>query len=146
MFSEVTWKSLEQYREFVVNGLDILSFLLVTPEILRIARPAVHVATMLIYTIVSVLLFLLVITVMSFAIFHILDRDTPLPFLIWIVAVYFGGMGFSVFIGGQFSLLTKERVEWVGAHALLAGGALFIVSRTFSLIVAAHQLFGGITT
>jgi len=39
IFSD-TWHFLDHYKEFIVNGLDLASFILVTPELLRIARPA----------------------------------------------------------------------------------------------------------
>ena len=45
MFSPALWKSLETYKEFVVNGLDLLSFLLVTQELIRLVQPALARAT-----------------------------------------------------------------------------------------------------
>jgi len=36
------WRALEQYKEFITNGLDLVSFLLATPELLRKIKPALE--------------------------------------------------------------------------------------------------------
>ena len=41
---------MDVYKEFVTNGLDLISFMLVTPELLRVFAPAVREApTFIIY-------------------------------------------------------------------------------------------------
>ncbi len=39
------WHTIEQYQDLVTNGLDLLSFLLVTPELLRFSQPFVGALT-----------------------------------------------------------------------------------------------------
>jgi len=34
------WSELERYKEVIVNSLDLMSFFLITPELLRVVRPA----------------------------------------------------------------------------------------------------------
>jgi len=50
---------LERYKELVTSGLDLISFLLVTPELIRIVRPT------FVYVTLGFLYFLISITVMS---------------------------------------------------------------------------------
>src|SRR5689334_18314683 len=36
------WEFLERYQDFITNGLDLISFLLVTPELLLLVRPLIQ--------------------------------------------------------------------------------------------------------
>src|SRR5690242_4664958 len=36
------WDFLERYYDFLVNGLDLISFLLITPEIVLLVRPLIQ--------------------------------------------------------------------------------------------------------
>ena len=47
----MTW--LERHKEIIINGLDLLSFLLVTPEVLRVIRPALRITTFVVVAAVA---------------------------------------------------------------------------------------------
>jgi hypothetical protein len=40
MSTDQLWITLERYRELIINGLDLLSLILVSPELIRIVRPS----------------------------------------------------------------------------------------------------------
>lgn len=48
-----SWKTIELYKEFVTNGLDLLSFVLVTPEVLRAIGPTVGAISWRVVTLIA---------------------------------------------------------------------------------------------
>src|SRR5262249_43871965 len=48
-----SWKTIELYKEFVTNGLDLLSFVLVTPEVLRAIGPPVGAISWRVVTLIA---------------------------------------------------------------------------------------------
>jgi len=36
------WEGIERYQDLIVNGLDLLSFLLITPEFVHLTRPFIQ--------------------------------------------------------------------------------------------------------
>jgi hypothetical protein len=123
-------------RELITNALDLVSFLLVTPELLRIARPVVSTA---LRTLVGVSM-----GVVFVCCFYLIFADVP-PFretaisvglhggVLWNIGFFalllVGVLGLLGFILGRFS-------DWFVSHLLALGVFLYFVSRMISFTVA----------
>jgi hypothetical protein len=128
----VSWQILERYREVIVNGLDLLSFVLVTPELLRYSQPALG---RLAYWI-GWLLF------SAGGLWAILAELPPAYLaLLGIACVY---LGINVSLpsdlwerhGGSLS-------RWISSRAFVFGVFLFLASRLFALILSIHTVTMG---
>jgi hypothetical protein len=146
MLSEVTWEALQHYKELIVNCLDIFSFLLVTPEILRITKPTLQSGSIFIYTIVFALIVLSGVTAMTFVIVLMVGQGSTPGLFAWLAAMYLGVLGFGGLMVAPLGNVTAKRMQWIAAHALLVGAGLFVFARTYSLTIVAHQLFVGSPT
>ncbi len=139
MIAPETWKLFELYKDFVVNALDLLSFALITPELLRLTMPGL-------VNVVSVTLSLLV----------FLMSCSGLIFVLWL---YFYGTNeswlkigslfvlswlvFGIFIWlMDYSIIKIENTgAWLKRNAFIVGIALFLISRLVGLSISAHQAF-----
>jgi hypothetical protein len=57
---DVILSHLEVYQEIITNGLDLLSFLLVTPELVRLVRPVIGKLPVIIFFMLTTIFFPLV--------------------------------------------------------------------------------------
>jgi hypothetical protein len=145
---DATWKFLDIYKEFITNGFDLFSFILVTPEIIHAVAPAVERKAGWIYAIV----FLVLLIGVNVLVFFITLR-------IWTLADQFGWFSrrvirFSVVIGmflslGAFQYSVVNSLDyvqrtgaWIKGHAFVIGLLLFFLARLFAFTMAAHERFG----
>jgi hypothetical protein len=135
------WKLLDVYKEFVTNGLDLISFMLVTPELLRVFAPAVREApTFIIY----ILFFGILGSIIYFAWTHTSSWDAFARLGTWIYWI--------IYILVMVVTAAIQLVAGVGArgeafirrHGFLCGVILFLISRLFAFVVAARQVFSPI--
>jgi hypothetical protein len=128
--SEAVWKALDTYKELITNGLDLLSFLFVTSELIRIARPTVTIALPIVIGIASMLFWI-----------------TPLLSLIdakfgrTVLILFCGGLFLALIVRGgyKFSKKSPPFFRWLSEHIFYVGIVLFFVSRLFAFTVATHN-------
>jgi hypothetical protein len=134
MTEESMWQALERYKELITNALDLFSFLIVTPELIRIVLPAVRTIPFIIF----LTPLLMVILFFGIAVFHhayhglISASDISIYILLTCLILFFWG-----------TALWESAVStsfWVRKHAFLLGVAIFLISRTFAFVIAAHQV------
>jgi hypothetical protein len=126
------WKFFEQYKDIITNGSDLISFVLVTPQLIAFV-PGISIVTPIMFLsawLVAVLtggtfVFLVIIRSSSVAVNIVLG--------VVVVVVIFR------FIQ-NFWEITAEASYWMKKRAFVFGIVLFIVSRIFALAVAAHQV------
>jgi hypothetical protein len=143
--SEQVWHALQTYKELATNGLDLLSFFLITPELLRVFFPAMKLAAGLLLFLVVIVWYILVVYC-----------------LIWfwsITGLWFDFIGWRIltmsalaFLGPIItfpSLLLLEVMSspsWdipttaVTRISLLAGIATFLLSRIIAFALALHEM------
>jgi hypothetical protein len=149
-WAEEQWQHLEAFKEFVINGLDLLSFLLVTPELVRMASrtlpnigsaiigtcslvffaiplvgPVWWVATAwrLILEPVGALVLIFVTIVIAVGTF------TVCTVVVWLVQ-----------LPGLWMLSRLLDVGgWIAAHAILLGSVTFFLARVVAVGLATHQ-------
>src|SRR5215469_6599524 len=123
-------------KELITNALDLVSFLLVTPELLRIARPVVSTALRALIAFLMVAVFVGCL----YAVFSDVSLFKETPISGWLhggLRSYFAFfasllVGLLVLIGivlGRFS-------DWFVSHLLALGVFLFFVSRVTAFAVA----------
>jgi hypothetical protein len=138
------------YKELVTNFLDLLAFLLVTPELVRYVNPALK-------TGVQKLIFLLVcyVLVIPFAAFtewlrvtgRVVVKEHDMASLGWLML--FAGIFMGLMFLGCYLVLTryKKQVEGmsdaVAQKAFLIGLALFVAAR---LIASGYSLWELLST
>jgi hypothetical protein len=132
------WDTLAPYKEVVINGLDLLSFLLVTPEAFRYIKPAfAGVAS----AIMIVVLYLIVFGVTTFLVtfFGLFLFPRALPLL---AAIATGLVTAGLIAAVAF--LPTPRIDRVSARATANGAmigiVLFLLTRSFALALALHEL------
>jgi hypothetical protein len=130
MPSPETWGLLERYRELIINGLDLGSFLLITNELVPSMASALGKASR--FSVVLMLLY------EYFYVSKIVAIDTgSLALAIAVFIVLCGTL-----IGLYVSL--RERVqeikEWTQKNALVLGISLFFLSRLIGFAAALHQV------
>ena len=135
---------LTQYKELLVNGLDLLSFILVTPEIVLRLRPALGEYVSIIVLMIGVLCG----AAALFYPFYLLNTyrsDNPWD-LLWLLPAIVMFLLLGTFVYGVIlSIVTEGGAEiaaWLGAHTLVVGICTFFLSRLIAFGVAAHDLFG----
>lgn len=134
---EQIWTFIDHYRELIVNSLDLVSFVLVTPELLKIARPTME--NIPIYTyhicifIISLFVPLVILT------FHIPSNINSMIFNHLIVFWFLSFIIISMLLG---VLGAEDVVNKVGQifsrSAFIVGVAAFFVSRSVALVAAIH--------
>jgi hypothetical protein len=135
---EVLWSFLERYRELIINGLDLLSFALITPVLLRFIKPAVSTlfpATLLLTLMLPYLYFLYITQ----------DRwnatdSTMAQVILWgVIPTVVGG------IVAMLLILSEERLlragGWIAGHLFVFGLFSFFVARLFAVVLAIHQIY-----
>jgi hypothetical protein len=142
-----------EYGDLITNGLDLLSFLLVTPEIVRAIAPA---ATLLIravfYVAVSIMLFVAPFVQGAKTINQLISYPPDdWHFYYLSVCVAFGALGFSLMalawirtrIAGRKDIFF-ERADrlafYASKHFLALGIVLFFISRLIAFYGSAAKV------
>jgi hypothetical protein len=132
--AEEVWATLERYKEFITNGLDLISFLFITPELLRIARLTVNLGIPIIAgVVIASYNFVPLLTDLSAR----YGRTT---------AVLVGtALGAAVIAGLVRKASTRQQppppiIQWLSQHIFLIGLTLFFASRLFAFAIAAHGM------
>jgi hypothetical protein len=129
------WAALERYKEFITNGFDLLSFLLVTPELVRLVRPA----------------FARAFVIFSATSIGCLVAAIPSAIAASIIPFYRVSSAFTVFaplialfIGRWLRPRMNSILPMLDAlfakYAFLSGVILFFISRIVAFSVVGHQL------
>jgi hypothetical protein len=132
--SPETWKLLYLYKDIIGNGLDLLSFVLVTPQLFRIVTPAVRAFT-------SVLLVIVVFTVGALITFSVLSQMHVGNYVYSLISLlfFFG----SLFTFDRLANYVDDKVvrsARLSGYAFAFGIVIFLISRLIALTIAAHQL------
>lgn len=142
------WAFLETYQDFIVNGLDLISFLLVTPEILILIRPLIQGRSGIRILRASTAIFAAYVTMFGgnatriylaedFVLFSSIARF--FPFLVGAFVL----ITFEFWRKRLMSLISQGRFPRVFPFNLLfVGAALFFVARMLAFAIASHKTFG----
>ena len=133
MLSPDTWHFLELYKDIIANGLDLLSFIFVTPELLRVARPAIQSTVIFFFLGLFMLIYFLLVFV----------SIVWIPSEIVALACFMGGLFAIVRLIKKYSDRLFAIAVWAAHHAFLFGVFLFFVSRVIGFATSAHQLVRG---
>jgi hypothetical protein len=140
MLSPETWKWLETYREFITNGLDLLSFVLITPELFRFVGPTIGKLPLRLFrfgvTIVAVWLVASALQLLGL----------PPPGRDAVVVPAIAAVAFAIII--EFLRALASPVEpavartgdWMVRNAFMLGVVMFFISRAIAFAIAAHQV------
>jgi hypothetical protein len=139
MFPSV-WKFLDSYKELITTGLDLLSFILITPEALRffgtqLKWAAYFTVAWIVFTSCSVV-FGLLLTVFSSLSGAGIGWNTILS-IIWIVGV----MMFLRKTDVISDILVVKIEPWFAEHMFIVGACVFMFTRTFAFIVSLHHAY-----
>jgi hypothetical protein len=147
---------LERYKEFIINSLDLISFLLVTPELINLVNPAIgRVYRVALYVVVGTIgqIIIFMITLLVVSVFGIIwiflaalfGYDISAENLFASLSIY--PFVFTSFIPTtlimmkvgliEFALTIRDRTP---KHLFSVGVILFLTSRVFSFIMAAQEL------
>lgn len=132
------WLSLERYKDFIVNGLDLLAFLLVTPEVLRLILPAVTSLIAYILAVVVTTISLIIVLIILVLFFSFLPRIS-IPD--WFASALAGVLILlhvcvGIWIEGRLRPLSQRLAQ----RTAVAGIFFFIISRGFAFVMATHDL------
>jgi hypothetical protein len=139
------WHFIEHSRELLINTLDLLSFFLVTPELIRFARPEAG-RFFLGMTVMISALFIFVGAVGGSLLIVYLLQDIGseiivIASIIWYLICIFAFtalvfvLDYSEFLNRIISKGPSSR------HLFVCGVVLFLASRLFAVIAAATELF-----
>src|SRR5262249_26521734 len=119
-----------------INGLDLLSFLLVTPELIRFARVAVGRLT---YSFVFIAISAVIAGAMALVVTTTSSMPTWVRFLAFILLLPFLSSLLDVF-KEWWQQQGPTASNAVAAHSFFIGVAVFFTSRIIAFAIAAHQL------
>jgi hypothetical protein len=154
MASSEFWGSLRDNKELLVNGLDLLSFVLVTPELVRVVRPAISrgvynafLGTLLVGGLI--VLFRFCTWLWLKAGLPVLTIQDP-GFWIWREISWVIGdflqillLAVVLFVAYPFRQPLIDAGSWLAARTFPIGVMIFFVSRVIAFLVAAHERLGG---
>ncbi len=140
-FPEV-WTFLARYKEFIINGLDLLSFILVTPKIMRALLPNIENYFLYAFTaIVTICPTVAVIASWNFLTARLPPGDIPAWISILVVFSLVAFFTAIVLLGVKVLEFAEEKIpDWLAAHAFSVGVLMFLVSRITAFLLAAHQV------
>lgn len=148
MLSETTWHSLGQFKEFIVNGLDLLSFVFLTPLLIRTIRPVFgSLPNFIAGWLVLCAFMLLSFIPLSIAGYYFPNQPTD-GWFFWMFVIVFGAaMLFLMRYADSVGDWAEERYRplvmgLVVRHSTTVGISLFFLSRMFAFGLASHETFG----
>jgi archaellum biogenesis protein FlaJ (TadC family) len=138
------WSALETYRDVVTNSLDLVSFLLLTPELLRYAQPLIKNLIFYVALMFSFVL-LVVFDVVAYALRGV-ETSALLGtaiiaagfLLLWLFLIYLPRRWMPIW--ERHGWQTAERIS---AHSFQFGVVLFLISRAIGFAVALHTTHAG---
>jgi len=138
MFSDETWKWFETYKDFITNGLDLLSFIFATDQLLRIIGPVMGKLPLIIFrTTRAIGVFLLA----AFILKKLGASELP-SFIAPVIS-----LGLLRLIKVSVDSSTKPAESWMtkAGNVLVPnlfwiGVCLFFLSRIYAFVIAAHEL------
>jgi hypothetical protein len=134
------WSSLEQYKDFITNGLDLFSFLLVTPQLVKMARTTVSKIIPFIIFTAGVPIFVIVNftkgDIFTFSEGHLISVVNFGSVLLILLLSLIGNALFTITFISSGGFL-----DWLKSHTFILGIIIFFISRMFAFTVAAHQVF-----
>jgi hypothetical protein len=127
MEEHVTWHTLERYREVIVHAADLLSFLLVTNELLQYSQPAIR---RIVYWVGWI--------IFSSGLIYALPGGIGIVIAALVALVGFWFQRTYVSLDEWWQQHGEDIAKWVSARAFALGVCLFLTSRLFALVVSIH--------
>jgi hypothetical protein len=124
----MTWQLLERYREVIVYAADLLSFILVTPQLLKYSELAIR---RIVYWVGSLLFS-----------FSALGLPYGIGIIIIAVVIVLGFLLEKTYVSPEdwWKKHGEEISNWISARAFAFGVCLFFASRLFALVLSLHAL------
>ena len=133
------WEFLERYHEFLVNGLDLVSFLLVTPEAVLLVRPLIRGKSGIGMLRFSTAIFTAYVSMFAGNTF-LMYLTTEASFLAYVARFFpflagaFVGITFGFWKNKLLSLDLRRRFSNLSSiNFLFVGVALFFIARMLAL-------------
>lgn len=131
MPTEEIWQFLSRYKELITNGLDLLSFILIAPQLTRIGRAVLGAGTLSILMLIFILLML-----------------SPIAYLVITFRLSTGWMNvaftMSLIVGGIILVVIANKLEKLGRrvadYSFALGVFLFLLSRVVAFMIFIHDL------
>ena len=145
MSSTAVWEFLGRYKEFITNGLDLLSFVLATPELIRLLAPTVKQATLFVLLAFE----LIMLGVLFWGLWRVSGTfsDATAVRVLILFGVYCVLFPILLYPLLAFpKIMTKAAdgmsggASWVTRRALIFGVATYLLSRFIAFSVAAQEL------
>jgi len=135
------WNFLDKYKEFIINGLDLLSWLLMTSEIARVFVPSLY--KLLYFVYFNFITIFIAVPGLVKGLGAKTAGEQVLAWLLLSILFVFGnwfGLRDSLrFVGGTFTL-SQELATELSRYAFGIGVLLFLLSRGIAFMLAAHNL------
>ena len=144
MSSEI-WKFVVTDKDIVTNGLDLLSFLFITPEVVRFLGPGMRKVALNSFlwcgALFPIILFSIFFSNLGFSTIgsYLPDRWTwarPIVFLTVPAAGFAIGYFFLDPIVVNIKMRLNDFVWWTAKHAFFVGVLLFLISRMVAFLGA----------
>jgi hypothetical protein len=149
MSSAEIWEFLNRYKEFITNGLDLVSFVLVAPRLLRLLAPAVKQVTLFVFLAFEVIMM----GILCWGLWKVsgtFSNSTTIRILISF-GIYCVVFPILLYPLTAFPKVMEKAANdmssgaiWFTRQAFIFGVATFLISRIIAFAVAAHQLQGGL--
>jgi hypothetical protein len=121
----------EKYGDLITNGLDLISFLLVTPELVRFAQPVAQWTSRMVFSILAIVAMTVVLLPVGYvyvSIKHIRISPTLLIYAMLaagVVTFLLGDYPGNIWVSGRIQRFTAT----VSRHLFALGVTLFFISR-----------------
>jgi hypothetical protein len=123
------WLYIVDNKELIINALDLVSFLLVTPQIIRLVNPTfVQIMPGLFLMAIIAVAQKLFISVVSFDLNSVLGAGTVIA----------GSLIISLVVVFTIFRFVVSVVDWTGTHLFLLGVVIFFLSRLLAVAVALY--------
>jgi hypothetical protein len=137
----MSWQLLEQYHDLIINGADLISFLLITPQLVQFIAPALsEISFALPLKVLTAFFFLFVFLFFTIALGTVARSGAAalvvVPFIL--VGTY---MLIKVYIrvAKLIGRATSTTTRWFARNAFGFGALLFFISRMLAFTIAARQ-------
>ena len=149
MSAAEAWEFLGRYKEFITNGLDLVSFVLATPELLRLFAPTVKQVTLFVFLAFE----LIMLGLLFWGLWRVSgtfseSTTVRVVILLGIYCVLFPILLYPLTafpkIMEKAAIGMSSGAIWVTQQAFIFGVPTFLISRIISFAVAAHELHGGL--
>jgi hypothetical protein len=129
------WEWIERHKDFIANMLDLVSFMLVTPEILIRVKPEFGAIQRFLFSSA----FFLITSYLLATLLAAIGITTARSFY------YVGGIVGVVFIYFASAIMAEIGeilAEHLSRHLFGLGIVMFMLARLFLLMIASHSLYG----